>query len=81
MVKPGYVWTGLRGGRHQGDTEVEGLAAVRRSIWAVPGTWIFAASRVRFTGASAVPVRRYRYRGAKIPTPWAPQPEHAAASG
>ena len=41
---------------------------------AYPGTWRFAVNGVRFTGASAVPVTRYRYRGSNIPTPWAPQP-------
>ena len=40
----------------------------------VRGTWQFAANGVRFTGASTVPVTRYRYRGSNIPTPWAPQP-------
>ena len=65
--------------KHQGRNGL-GMPELRRRF-CLPGTWIFAASRVRFTGASAVPVRRYRYRGAKIPTPWAPQPEHAAASG
>jgi RNA-directed DNA polymerase len=40
----------------------------------LPGTWTLAADGVRFTGASSVPVTRYRYRGARIPAPWAPQP-------
>jgi len=41
------------------------------------GTWRFAANGVRFTGASAVPVTRYRYRGSKIPAPFTPQPATA----
>ena len=39
-----------------------------------PGSWIFAANGTRFTGASAIRVTRYYYRGAKILAPWAPQP-------
>jgi RNA-directed DNA polymerase len=50
-----------------------GMPALRRRF-CVQGTWKFAANGVVFTGASAVPVTRYRYRGSKIPTPWAPQP-------
>jgi RNA-directed DNA polymerase len=53
-----------------------GMPALRRRF-CVRGTWQFAANGVRFTGASAVPVTRYRYRGSKIPTPWAPQPAQA----
>ena len=45
-----------------------------RRRFCLPGTWIFAANGTRFTGASAVRVTRYHYRGAKIPAPWAPQP-------
>lgn len=41
--------------------------------------WRFAADGVVFTGASSVPVTRYRYRGYRIPTPWTPEP--AAAIG
>lgn len=65
--------------KHKGRTGL-GMPALRRRF-CVPGTWIFAADGVRFTGASAVPVTRYRYRGAQIPTPWTPQPAKAAASG
>jgi len=50
-----------------------GMPALRRRF-CVRGTWQFAANGVRFTGASAVPVTRYRYRGSTIPAPWAPQP-------
>ena len=35
------------------------------------------ANGVRFTGASIVPVTRYRYRGSNIPAPWTPQPAPA----
>jgi RNA-directed DNA polymerase len=49
-----------------------GMPELRRRF-CVRGTWQFAANGVRFTGAFAVPVTRYRYRGS-IPTPWAPQP-------
>jgi RNA-directed DNA polymerase len=41
------------------------------------GTWRFAVNGVRFTGASAVPVTRYRYRGSNIPAPFTPQPAPA----
>jgi len=42
--------------------------------------WQFAWNGVAYTGASSVTVRRYRYRGNQIPTPWTPEPA-AAASG
>ena len=41
--------------------------------------WRFAHNGAVFTGASSVTVKRYRYRGSNIPTPWTPKP--AAASG
>ena len=41
--------------------------------------WRFAWNGVVFTGAASVTVKRYRYRGSAIPTPWAPDP--AAAAG
>jgi RNA-directed DNA polymerase len=40
--------------------------------------WRFACNGVVFTGASSVQVKRYRYRGSNIATPWTPTP--AAAS-
>jgi RNA-directed DNA polymerase len=55
-----------------------GMPALRRRF-CVRGAWKFAVNGVRFTGASVVPVTRYRYRGSKIPTPWAPQPVPAAS--
>jgi RNA-directed DNA polymerase len=41
--------------------------------------WRFACNGVVFAGASSVAVKRYRYRGSKIATPWTPAP--AAATG
>lgn len=41
--------------------------------------WRFAHNGVHFTGASSVTVKRYRYRGNTIDTPWTPKP--AAAPG
>lgn len=54
-----------------------GMPELRRRF-CVHGTWQFAANGVRFTGASAVPVTRYRYRGSSIPAPWPPQPVPAS---
>jgi RNA-directed DNA polymerase len=48
-----------------------------RDRFCVPGTWQFAHNGVRFTGASIVPVTRYRYRGSTIPSPFIPQPAPA----
>lgn len=39
--------------------------------------WRFACNGAVFTGASSVTVKRYRYRGSKIPTPWTPKLEAA----
>ena len=36
--------------------------------------WRFAYDGVIFTGASSVSVKRYRYRGSTIPTPWTLKP-------
>jgi len=55
-----------------------GMPELKRRF-CLPGTWMFAQDGTRFTGASAVPVTRYRYRGAQIPTPWTPQPATAAS--
>src|ERR1019366_7569005 len=63
--------------KHQGRTGL-GMPELRRRF-CVPGTWIFAVSGTRFTGASAVPVTRYRYRGTRIPTPWTPHPATGAS--
>src|ERR1700689_4730686 len=64
--------------KHKGRTRL-GMTELRRRF-CVPGTWKFEASGVRLTGAASVPVTRYRYRGTRIPTPWAPQPEQQAAA-
>jgi RNA-directed DNA polymerase len=63
--------------KHQGRTRL-GMTELKRRF-CLPGTWKFAANGTRFTGASAVPVTRYRYRGNRIPTPWTPQPATAAS--
>jgi RNA-directed DNA polymerase len=39
--------------------------------------WRFAHNGAVFTGASSVTVKRYRYRGSNIPTPWTPEPAAA----
>ncbi|MBV9383436.1 MAG: group II intron reverse transcriptase/maturase [Streptosporangiaceae bacterium] len=49
-----------------------------RRRFCVPGTWRIAHGGVKFTGASSVPVTRYRYRGSNIPAPFTPQPAPAA---
>ncbi len=53
-----------------------GMPGLRRRF-CEPGSWRFAHNGVRFAGASAVPVTRYRYRGSNIPARWVPQPETA----
>jgi RNA-directed DNA polymerase len=58
--------------KHQGRGGL-GMQEMKRRF-CLPGTWRFAVNGTRFTGASAVPVTRYRYRGTRIPTPWTPQP-------
>ena len=45
-----------------------------------PGTWKIAYGGARLTGASSVPVTRYRYRGNRIPVPFT-QPAPAAPGG
>ncbi|GAA2421381.1 hypothetical protein GCM10010404_94050 [Nonomuraea africana] len=52
-----------------------------RRRFCLPGTWKIAHDGIEFTGAASVAVTRYRYRGAKIPTPWTPTPAAAQASG
>ncbi|MCX2746874.1 group II intron reverse transcriptase/maturase [Arthrobacter sp. MI7-26] len=39
--------------------------------------WRYASNGVHFTGAATVTVERYRYRGARIPTPWTLTPDNA----
>jgi RNA-directed DNA polymerase len=43
-----------------------------RRRFCLPGTWRLAHDGQRFRGAATVTVTRYRYRGYRIPTPWAP---------
>ncbi len=71
----GRIMRWLRHKYKQGRSGI-GMPELRRRF-CVPGTWRFAVGGVRFTGASAVPVTRYRYRGSNIPTPWTPQPDPA----
>lgn len=42
--------------------------------------WRIAHHGVAFTGASSVPVTRYRYRGNTIATPWTPTPATTTGS-
>jgi RNA-directed DNA polymerase len=63
--------------KYQGKSGL-GMAEMRRRFCDVG--WRFACNGVKFTGASSVPVSRYRYRGSNIPTPWTPKPP-APASG
>ena len=53
--------------KYQGRTGL-GMPELRRRF-CVPGTWKLAHNGVVFTGASTVPVVRYRYRGTQIPSP------------
>jgi RNA-directed DNA polymerase len=71
----GRIMRWLRHKYKQGRSGL-GMPELRRRF-CVPGTWTFAVNGVRFTGASTVPVTRYRYRGSNIPTPWTPQPDPA----
>jgi RNA-directed DNA polymerase len=43
--------------------------------------WQFAWNGVAYTGASSVTVKRYRYRGNLIPTPWTPEPAATSSGG
>ena len=45
-----------------------GMTALRRRF--CDQEWRFACNGVAFTGASSVTVKRYRYRGSNIATPW-----------
>jgi RNA-directed DNA polymerase len=73
----GRIMRWLRQKYKQGNSRL-GMPALRRRF-CERGTWQFAANGIRFTGASAVPVTRYRYRGSSILTPWAPQPVPATS--
>ncbi|MCA2223892.1 group II intron maturase-specific domain-containing protein [Nonomuraea aurantiaca] len=47
---------------------------VIRQRFCVEG-WSLAYNGATYNGASSVAVVRYRYRGDRIPSPWAPQPQ------
>ena len=51
-----------------------------RRRFCLPGTWTFAYNGAVLTGASSVPVTRYRYRGTRIPSPFTPAPSAAPSS-
>ena len=55
-----------------------GMTALRRRF--CDQGWRFACNGVVFTGASSVTVKRYRYRGSNIATPWTPEPAAATSS-
>jgi RNA-directed DNA polymerase len=55
-----------------------GMTALRRRF--CDQEWRFACNGVAFTGASSVTVKRYRYRGSNIATPWTPEPAAATSS-
>lgn len=61
------IWSWLK--RKHGRLNVR---ALRRRF--CDSRWDFIGNGVRLTGASAVTVERYRYRGSSIPTPWS-QPQ------
>jgi len=71
----GRIMRWLRHKYQRGNSAI-GMPELRRRF-CERGTWTFAVNGVRFTGASSVPVTRYRYRGSKILTPWTPQPAPA----
>jgi RNA-directed DNA polymerase len=58
--------------KYQGKHARLGMPQMRRRF--CDKGWRFAHNGVAFTGASSVPVTRYRYRGSKIPTPWTLDP-------
>jgi RNA-directed DNA polymerase len=55
-----------------------GMTALRRRF--CDQQWRFAWNGAVLTGASSVTVKRYRYRGSHIPTPWTPAPAAASSS-
>jgi RNA-directed DNA polymerase len=74
-----YTWTRtmrwLRG-KYKGKKNRPWAKDIQRRF-CLPGTWRLACNGTVLTGASSVPVTRYRYRGTKIPAPWNPQPAAA----
>jgi len=46
---------------------------IRRRFTTPTGTWTpISAGEITLKRIAAIPITRYRYRGSKIPTPWAP---------
>ncbi len=75
-----YAWNRLMRwirAKYAGKTGL-GMKQLRRRF--CDQGWRFAHNGVVFTGASSVAVKRYRYRGSTIPTPWTPKPA-ATTSG
>jgi RNA-directed DNA polymerase len=64
--------------KHKHGRSRIGMTELRRRF-CLPGTWKLACNGVVFTGASSVPVTRYRYRGTRIPSPFTPKPPVAAS--
>jgi RNA-directed DNA polymerase len=56
-------------GKYKGKHPVR-MKEIRRRFCSTG--WRLAWQGVEFTGASSIPVTRYRYRGSNIPTPWTP---------
>ena len=71
----GRIMRWLRRKYKRGSSGI-GMPELRRRF-CLPGTWQFAHDGTVFTGASIVPVTRYRYRGSTIPAPFPPQPAPA----
>lgn len=67
----GRIMRWLRAKYERGTHRI-GMPELRRRFCDVG--WRFAHNGVVFTGASSVPVTRYRYRGNTITTPWTPKP-------
>jgi len=64
--------------KHKRRTHRVGMIEIRRRF--CDHGWRLAHDGTVLTGASSIAVTRYRYRGARIPTPWTPNPA-AATSG
>lgn len=48
---------------------------IRRRLVTPTGSWRpIAAGEIKLRRIAAIPVTRYRYRGSKIPRPWAAEP-------
>jgi RNA-directed DNA polymerase len=67
-----HAWRRLTGWIHRKYSRISWKQLRRR--FCLPGSWKIAHGGAVFTGASSVPVTRYRYRGTTIPAPWTTQP-------